>query len=357
MKVTLKYLYILTFLTILLLPSIGLYFNLSIYETCENRTLKEEPDFKWSTTYISEYEAYYNDHYGFRNLMNYWIANFKYTVFNTSIHPDKVVLGSDDWFFYASLSDKVLYSYAHDNLFSSSQLDSLEKNWSKRAADLKTQNIAYYSAVWPNKSTIYAEFVPFQMQMQQKHSPSRIDQAKSFLKKVNSPSRFLDVRDLLLNKKKDQIIYLKHDTHWNELGAFYGYQKLCAFMNLIPFKLDAFHIRYEHLPKGDLKGMLGLCQSSNVLEKVPFLVLKDSTNLITEYPTLYPGVTYYEYSKNKDAEAQTILVFRDSYTTALIPFITLHYQKAYFIAGDYNPDIVEKIKPDVVLVSKVERYF
>ena len=51
------------------------------------------------------------------------------------------------------------------------------------------------------------------------------------------------------------------------------------------------------------------------------------------------------------------LFFRDSYTRNLIPYFTQHFKESYYYWQDYDQRIVDSIKPDVVVVSKVERYF
>ena len=51
------------------------------------------------------------------------------------------------------------------------------------------------------------------------------------------------------------------------------------------------------------------------------------------------------------------MVFRDSFTSALVPLIARHYSKAIFVWEGYHPKWVEKFQPNVILDAKVERYF
>ena len=53
---------------------------------------------------------------------------------------------------------------------------------------------------------------------------------------------------------------------------------------------------------------------------------------------------------------QKALIFRDSFTTALVQFISLHYKEVIYINGIYDQSIVDKVKPDVVISCRVERY-
>ena len=52
-----------------------------------------------------------------------------------------------------------------------------------------------------------------------------------------------------------------------------------------------------------------------------------------------------------------VLFFRDSYTRNLLPYFTQHFKESYYYWQDYDQKIVDSLRPDVVVVSKVERYF
>lgn len=64
-------------------------------------------------------------------------------------------------------------------------------------------------------------------------------------------------------------------------------------------------------------------------------------------------VTYNKLCSNQ----KTALIFRDSYFTALIPYLSLHFEKVIYIWDHkINMDIVDREKPDVVMSLCVERY-
>ena len=47
---------------------------------------------------------------------------------------------------------------------------------------------------------------------------------------------------------------------------------------------------------------------------------------------------------------------RDSYSSAMVQFISLNFREAYFVWSDYHQFVVDMINPDIVVVAKVERY-
>ncbi|WP_271768268.1 hypothetical protein [Aquimarina algiphila] len=59
-----------------------------------------------------------------------------------------------------------------------------------------------------------------------------------------------------------------------------------------------------------------------------------------------------ENCKNKSR----VLIFRDSYTTELIQFISLHFTEVIYVNERYSDDLINKINPDIVVSCKVEKY-
>ena len=70
-----------------------------------------------------------------------------------------------------------------------------------------------------------------------------------------------------------------------------------------------------------------------------------------------PDDPAYKHINPSAKNSKKILFFRDSYTRNLIPFFTQHFKESYYYWQDYDQKIIDSLKPDVVVVSKVERYF
>lgn len=66
---------------------------------------------------------------------------------------------------------------------------------------------------------------------------------------------------------------------------------------------------------------------------------------------------YYLHIKTKQTNNKTILVFRDSFSNNLIPYLSEDYQDIFLI-WDYtiSPDTIKEIQPDVVILEILERY-
>lgn len=67
----------------------------------EQRELATLPEWDWEWDSIRKYsenlEAFYNDHFGFRRLLNRAYSGPLFNLFNSFPDPDMVELGRDDW--------------------------------------------------------------------------------------------------------------------------------------------------------------------------------------------------------------------------------------------------------------------
>ena len=212
-------------------------------------------------------------------------------------------------------------------------------------------------AAWPNKSTIYPEHLPFTMQAQIKDTISKTDQILNFLRSSKSSIPFIAVRGKFMEEKKNAKLYQKLDTHWNQLGAFYAYhyfmEKTSDILGVVPYNLEDFTIKYHYESKGDLLSMLGICETNSFSETNPTLQLTNNNLTITKSEGKYKNSLIFKNEKCKNR--LKVLIFRDSFTDALIPFLKTHFYETHFVWFDYQKHIVDTIKPDVVITSFVER--
>ena len=344
------------FFLLLLIPTVYKLTTKKAVSNCEKRTILTFPKFNYQDTYIQECGNYFEENYGLRNELIYYQSKIKLSLFNSSANPDQVVFGKNGWLFYSSKSDLSYGSYSRTNLLNYIQLNDFKSLHEKRKEELAKKNIQYVTAVWPNKNTIYSEQQPLQMQIQIEDTLSKIDQVLAFLNKSKSTVQLIDVRKQLLNKKANRLC-LKHDTHWNNLGGYYAYNKFLnetkAIFKLTPYSLSQFTIKQKKIIGGDLYNFLGICDQNEYFEYTPVLTLKSKPN-IKEDPTFKDS--YGKYNKNAASKLK-VLFFRDSYMDAMMYYFSLHFQHSYYYKSDYNQKIVDLIKPDVVVVCKVERYF
>ena len=261
------------FLLILVLPSVDQIFRFNInLQSTEKRALAEKPKFKIAEIdrYPKNFETYFNDNFGFRNLLIRLGSNIKTNLFKASPAPDKVTIGKDNWIFLSGESYGVAQDIKRENLLSHDQLEKWVSRSKAKRDTLATKGIKSYMALWPDKHNIYKLYLPFSMKVQLKDTLSKTDQMIHAAQEADSALEIIDVRKDLIAKIPTVDVYLKNDTHWNEYGAFVAYQTLMRritkdFPQVLPVKtIEDYEITWHESTDGDLLNIMGV-QANDIL--------------------------------------------------------------------------------------------
>jgi len=327
----------------------------------ENRAKATKPLFDLNNLddFTKDYDTYYTDNFNLRQNFISLINRFDYTFFKISPVPHRVTVGKDGWF-YATKSAK---NYKGDNLFSRAQMSKLKEELENRTKWAKANGADYYLVIVPNKMNMYPEHLPDHI--------IRISDSTRYDQVVNldhdSAINVIDLRqNLLLHKNDGYDIYQHTDDHWNDLGAYYGYQAIMnrlseKFPELKPFPLTDYKI--EFVPKEG-----GLAKLVNAEKDYP----ENYINLIDLKPT--HGIDgekkgYLNEQEMRNTEREIVktnnsgpqlkcLIIRDSFTIALMRFFQEQFKRTVFIHDDWtyqmHADIIESEKPDIVLVIILE---
>jgi hypothetical protein len=327
----------------------------------EQRVLAEMPKLNRDsiTLFSKKFENFYQDNFGFRQTLITLASKIKYTIFQSSPIPDKVSIGKDNWLFLSGRFYGITQELTRENLYDSMSLKEQVKTWEERKQELNNKNIKYYKAFWPDKYYIYPEFMSYGMKWTDRNDLHRCDQAIEYLANKKSTVKIIDVRSELLELKKRYRIYHKNDSHWNSYGAFYAYTSLMNiisidFPSLKPASLTSFNITWTDKRQGDLANILNV----NKLEIEPIFTEKGRTYFKQIIPNNdYPLKTLI-YINDSASTKLKALVYRDSFTSAMIPFLATHFSEIIFIWDtDYSIKMIEKVKPDIVIECYASRYF
>lgn len=171
-----------------------------------------------------------------------------------------------------------------------------------------------------------------------------------------------------LEKHKDEYLYFNTDHHWTSLGAYYAYEQFAKTAGLKAKSLDG----YEKHSKEDFLGTLftqtqdtKLKKNKDVIDyyKIPVdydVYRYEKGNEDTPVPTtLYAdyaeGVNAYsiflhgDYPmikiQNKDSHTgNKLVVVKESYGNALIPFLIPHYDEIYVVDSRYyNNNLIQLV--------------
>jgi len=348
------------FCLLLLAPLAGQFFKLDPFSRHnENRELTERPEFGWSFPILRkfprQFQDYFNDNFGFRNALVRGNYLLRYELLGVS--PSRmVIVGKDGWLYYTGNNE--IEDCRGVTRFDSQQLALWTKAAVLKRDWLKQQGIRYLLVIPPNKSSIHPEFLPEGYGRVRKESG--LDDYLSYLRR-HTDLEVVDLRPPLLAAKGERSLFHRTDTHWNDYGAFLGYREMMRplaawFPAVRPFELEDFSVALKKGPAGDLAGMIGgteFLSDENYLftPRVPFTAKKVETNNTIRDP----------FTMQKEgAGLPRAVIFRDSFFTALVPFVAEHFSSSHFLWQRWNSNtemegIVRKYQPDVVIEEVVER--
>ncbi len=330
----------------------------------EKRRLAERPDFRWSwddfLEYPSKYESYFNDHFGFRNWFINWHNHMKVQWLG-SVSSPKVIKGKNDWFFCTGnrTLDYCCQATQPFSLLELARWQEILEEWRDRLAERGTR---FLLVLAPNKHTIYPEYLPDWVK--KIGDKSRLEQLVEHLKE-HSNIEVLDLRPAFLEGKKRGRLYHRTDTHWNDYGAYIAYREIMVrlrkwFENAAPQPESDFTGSTVLGRGGDMAILMG--QERSIKEeriifqpKTPRCARKVDAGEITNMGKWVKDgePVVMECPSGRIARA---VVFRDSYCSALIPFLSEHFGRTVYIwQHRFNEEVIEHEKPDVVIFEILER--
>ncbi len=346
---------ILSFLVIIMLPSL---FQITKSEenisNTENRKKDEFPKIKKDNLLIfkGELESYYKDNFGLKNTLSNAYLQFKYTVLHESPKPEKVIIGKDDFLFLGKKFSNVIDESFGKKFFTEKELIFKKERLLKRKKWLEDQKIAFYIAIVPNKHTLYKENFPFKYS----YKTTRKEQLIDFMKGETN-IEIIDLEKHLRPKKDKGILFRKLDSHWSELGAFYAYQAIIDEMNkdfsIEKLTLDSYRIESNETG-GDISAML------NISDTERYLTLEPNFNDIIikiDTPGFYTDKPISESRYKNPKKSLKVLLFRDSFASALIPYFNQTFGECTYIwSQNFDKELILNEKPDIVIMEYIERY-
>ena len=330
----------------------------------ENRDLAPPPELALTWAAIAAvptaFTSYFQDHFAFRGRLVRWQAAFRLLLLRVSPSPT-VIRGKDGWLFYGD--DGALEDYLNQSPFSPADLDDWSATLQHTRDWLALRGITYLFVIAPDKHQVYPEFMPDTIQ--RTAAISRTDQLVVHLR-AHTTVPVLDLRPAILAAKRDARIYHRTDSHWNDLGAFVAAQEILASLRdvaggtlpaLAPDDPRDFIRSDARVPGLDLTTMLGL--ESWVHEDELRMRARQPGYRVVEPehpdPANIEGRLATEHARRNLPRA---VVFRDSFGSALVPFLSEHFSRALYLwEYDVDPGVVERERPQIVIQEWAGRRF
>ncbi len=314
----------------------------------ENRRLAGFPQLSLNLRSLASlprgFGLYFNDHFAFRKTMVRAQAVVRVKWLGDSTSPN-VIVGANGWLF-----NRTHFGIrAHNEPLTPEQVDRWRQALIDRSSWLAGRGIKYFFVVAPAKQEVYPEYLPAIVVT----GPSRQDQIIAALRGSNV--EIIDLRPALREAKRAQLVYLKTDSHWTTFGGFIGYQSIIKQVSksspiLDPLSESVLQFSPPVTFSGDLSRLLGLYNSFTehvvvASAVVPLPPLEgDFTNPAVNAKTRQQG-----------ASLPRLMMFRDSFSTAMIPPLSHHFSYAIFVWQQaLDRELIRSERPDLVIQEVYE---
>ncbi len=336
--------YILLFFAICLLPSVGCLFGGAQTESSENRTLAELPVLRtqdgWNTDFLSDAGAYFEDHFAFRSQFVTINALLQSRIFGVSVQ-DTVIVGEDGWLYYQdSLND-----YQGVEQMSDRQLFDVAHTMAMVQSYAEEKDVQFALAIAPNKNTLYGEHMPYYYRMFRENG-SNIERLEPYLEREEV--NYVNLYEVF--SQENHTLYHKTDSHWNNEGAVLATDTILTALK-VPhpsYEGRSYTVRRDF--EGDLETML--YPAAVQAEEEIYYEPEPSFHYVEEVESNYDPRIFTE----SDASG-SLVMYRDSFANALVPYMAECFGSAYFSRGlpYYIADILT-YEADTLIIERAERF-
>lgn len=206
---------VLAFLLLLGLPALQMATRaLAVPPLDENRNLAKLPalsGLRHPSALVAALQAWFDDHYGFRELLIRAKAQMDFSLFGTS---ERVHIGRNGFLFYRQVIDQ---QEPQIEQMSDADLDQALHKIAAIRDYLAPRGIHLIVQTEQLKDKFYPEYLPRQAQFAR--SRHRFDDFRAKLTQLPGLT-YLDTTPVLLRLKAERPIFHRTDFHWNDPAAF-----------------------------------------------------------------------------------------------------------------------------------------
>lgn len=321
--------------------------------------------------FTKEYDSYFADTFIFRDT---------FVKISKAINEFRGIKGKDEIELITNYDKLDITLEAEDPvtiLFKNNRAITLHKFYSNKATNYANALNKFTNKLNENVK-VYSLLVPDQIEFIEDEKFKKLSDSQEFTieyvkEHLDSKIKFIHIYNNL-KANSDKYLYFKTDHHWTALGAYYGYVGFMNSIGMEPISLDLYE-------KIEAKDFLGSRYAIN--EK-----LKENPDIVQVFK--YKDIDSYEYlvyinDKYLDAKLldmtylekpnkygvflggdkplskvistnkndKKILVIKDSFGNAFIPFLAPHYEEIYIVDPRYFKldiyDLIEENQIDEVL--------
>ncbi len=179
---------------------------------------------------------------------------------------------------------------------------------------------------------------------------------------------------------RDEYLFFKSDHHWTGLGAYYAYAAFAESIGLVPTQLDDFNYTivndryqgslYSWTQDERVKYFIDTVEAYTPKKPLTMTVTNASGGTATYDSCIYPGnKTYVTFIAGdnpytvinvpENPQDKNILVLKDSFGNAFVPYLCEHYGNVIIVDVRYSSfNIYEHLRDygltDIVFVNNIQ---
>lgn len=345
MKKKLLIAYTVLVLGIMALPFYGLVFGQSgepigNEEQAKAPLLQEEG--KLNPSFLKDAGDYFEQKMAFRDMLISANTRISSDLLGVSAN-DQVIVGKNGWLYYADSLD----DYQGVNLLSPRALYNVAANVRMMQEETQRQGGSFVFTVAPNKNSLYPQNMPYYSKVKYTDEKN-IENLLPYLEKAGV--HYVDLFSLF--EGDDRVLYHKTDSHWNNQGAAMAYDKILQALNKEHEDYQDMSYQTKKDFTGDLEEMLH--PGAPKPEEEIYYDKDFSYTYENKVESTFDPLIDTENKGSKE----NLLMYRDSFGNALVPFMAEAFEKAkfsraepYYLSGD-----CKELKADMVVVERAERF-
>ena len=344
MRKHLPTIYLLIFLVILLIPSIGMFiFGASESENGEELTMpviySEEEGI--NKEYLQQLGSLFESRFALRQQMVTLYSGITGKIFHYS-SMSGVITGEGDWLFF----NDTLGDYQRTNILTDRQLHNAVRHLELVNEYCDNNGIEFMFVIAANKNTLYPEYMPYYLVPGD--GPSNRDLLRGML--ADTEVDFIDFGNYDAFLDDGAVYYYHRDSHWNNVGAAIASDAILSGLNVPHHDYSGDEVTAGELHQGDLEQMIYPSDAATERDTV-FAVMPAFT-----YDVPVESNFDFRISTSSSGEGN-LLMYRDSFGSALLPFMAEPFGNAFFSRSNscqINDFMAQS--PGHLVIEKAERF-
>ncbi|MBQ8409273.1 MAG: hypothetical protein IJY39_10470 [Clostridia bacterium] len=277
--------------------------------------------------------------------------------------------GRCQWLFYRGDNSEAYYQAT--NLMSDADLANYAAVMQQLADICEAKGIQLQISIWPNKDQVYSEYMP---DIAVESEYKRVERLVDYMTENTNVNIIYPINDLIAAKPYWEM-YWPLDTHWNNAGAFIGYQAMLKSLGLettsmvnlpvniiAPSDSDYKNYVYDgnssllYGVKGDLVGIAGVNGANYPQQKNYVVTYRPEVTVYSQVGNNGAGDT--RHTTSNGPNDVNFVMLADSYRVMQLTYLERDFTDCFLAhrSSVNNADVIEAVRnADIIVLAAVER--